>query len=268
MQAFSRLAFSFTLFVALVVEEKTQAGTITTQVVEDKGTVAIPNGHFEHVFKSHMSLTLGPEWGDLAGHFERNNNEQLVWVNTGPPIVLHFANVYPKEVDVPENPKPNKFKVDSFFDIFVELDPNNLQQPLKPLEPNMSIQPGPNTNMEGAFDTLIQGTVTPISDLSQLPTSNANDTNIVWDLSQFSSTTGNFFLIEYDVPNAFVLTGVAEPSTLLLAACGALGAAGYARRRKAAHPTYDAPVSSGSGKLSWRPAWQPDSPEFGRARTT
>src|SRR4051794_2970243 len=70
-----------------------RAGLITQQVVDDKGEVSIPNGHFEHQFGSHMSADLGPEWGGQAGHYERMNREKLVWVNDGPPTVIHFANV-------------------------------------------------------------------------------------------------------------------------------------------------------------------------------
>jgi hypothetical protein len=196
--------------ISLALSAPASAGTITIQVEDDKGTVAIPNGFFQHVFGSHMSLTLGPEWGDLAGHFERNNNEHLVWVNTGPPTILHFANIFPKEIDVPENPRPDPGKFISFFDVFVELDMNSHWAPL---EPNMQID---NANMQGSSGTLYPGLVTPIHDLSQLPTSNANDTNIQWDLSQFATTTGNFFLIEYDLPNAFEATKTPEPSSFIL----------------------------------------------------
>jgi hypothetical protein len=233
------LQFEFLVPVAIVLalSAPANAGTITIQVEDDKGTVAIPNGFFQHVFGSHMSLTLGPEWGDLAGHFERNNNEHLVWVNTGPPTILHFANIFPKEIDVPENPNPDHFKVMSFFDVFVELDINDHWAPL---EPGVQIQ---DANMQGSSVTLFPGLVTPINDLSQLPTSNANDTNIKWDLSQFTTTRGNFFLIEYDLPNAFEATKTPEPSTFILLGSAIAGLLSFhltrrtARRRQASGMT-------------------------------
>ena len=198
------LAFGLTL------ASPANAGTITVQVKDDKGTVAIPNGSFQHVFLSHMSMTLGPEWGDLAGHFERDNNEQLVWVNNGPPTILHLANVFPKEIDVPENPNPNPHRPIDFFDIFVELNINNN---FAPLEPGMQIQ---GAEMQGSSGNFNPGIVTPINDLSQLPTSTANDTNIQWDLSNFTTTTGNFFLIEYTLPNALEATQIPEPAGFVL----------------------------------------------------
>jgi hypothetical protein len=210
MRRYLQFEFLVPVAIGLALSAPASAGTITLNVVDDKGTVAIPNGFFQHVFGSHMSMTLGPEWGELAGHFERNNNEHLVWVNTGPPTILHFANIFPKEIDVPENPNPNHFNPISFFDIFVELDINNHPAPL---EQGMQIQ---GANMQGSSGALYPGLVTPINDLSNLPTSNANDTKIVWDLSQFATTTGNFVLIEYDLPNAFEATKTPEPSAFIL----------------------------------------------------
>jgi hypothetical protein len=54
-----------------------------------------------------MPADLGAEWGDLAGHYERTNSEKLIGVNDGLPTVLHFANVFPKEVHVPQTPNPD-----------------------------------------------------------------------------------------------------------------------------------------------------------------
>ncbi len=214
--------------IGLALSAPASAGTMTIQVVDDKGTVAIPNGFFQHVFGSHMSLTLGAEWGDLAGHFERNNNEHLVWVNTGPPTILHFANIFPKEIDVPESPKPDPFKVINFFDVFVELDINSQWAPL---EPGMQIQ---DANMQGSSGALFPGLVTPINDLSHLPTSTANDTNIVWDLSNFATTTGNFFLIEYDLPNAFEATKTPEPSSSIMLSTAIAALVSFHLTRRAA----------------------------------
>src|SRR4029450_11068765 len=114
-------------------------------------------------------------------------------------------------------------------DVFTELD---LGGNVTPLEPGMGIQQGPSTTLQGASGTLYQGTVTPIDDLSLLPTSNVNDTQIVWDLSRFNTTTGNFYLVQYDLPNAFELTGVPEPSTLVLVATGIAGLLGYTWTRR------------------------------------
>lgn len=209
------LKFEFLVPVAigLALAAPASAGTITIQVVDDKGSVTIQPGFFQHVFGSHMSMTLGPEWGNLAGHFERDNNEQLVWMNTGPAITIHFANVFPKEIDVPENPNPNPSRPIDFFDIFTELNLDQLTNHPAPLEPGMQIQ---GANMQGSSGTIFQGSVTQITDLSKLPTSSVNDTNIQWDLSQFTSTTGNFYLIEYTLPNAFEATQIPEPSAMVL----------------------------------------------------
>ena len=205
------------------------AGTITQTVVDDKGSITIPNGHFETVFGSRMSADLGPEWGDLAGHYERKNSEKLVWVNDGPPIVIHFANVFPKEIHVPQTPAPNPHSPASFFDIFTEI---KLDGSLGPLEDGMQIEEGPDTFLEGASGTKYFGKVTPINDLALLPTSNANDTQIVWDLSQFSETTGNFYLIEYEMAPIDL---VPEPSTLALfgiALAALIGFRAWGRRRQ------------------------------------
>jgi hypothetical protein len=206
MKSIARLA----LLLALLVPFPALAGTITQTVVDDKGSVTIPNGHFEKVFGSRMSADLGPEWGDLAGHYERKNSEKLVWVNDGPPIVIHFANVFPKEIHVPQTPKPNPRGPTTFFDIFIELNPDGT---ISPLHGGMQIEEGPDTFLEGASGTKFFGKVTPINDLSLLPTSNANDTLIVWDLSKFTTTTGNFYLIEYELPPIEL---VPEPSALEL----------------------------------------------------
>ena len=197
------------------------AGKITTQVVEDKGSVIIPNGHYEKIFGSRMSADLGAEWGSSAGHYERTNSEKLVWVNDGPPTEFHFANVYPKEVHVPQNPAPNLYHIDSYFDIFTEL---HIDGDVFPLEPGMQIEEGPDTFLEGSSGTKYPGKVTPINDLSLLPTLTDKGTQIVWDLSRFSSTVGNFYLIEYDLP-PIELVDVSEPTTLLGCTL-ALGVAG------------------------------------------
>ena len=217
MRTFPYLKFLLAMLICLALAGLTHAGVIEHQVIDDKGSVTIQPGQFQSVFTSHMSVTLGAEWGELAGHFERDNGEKLVWVNNGPAITFHFANVFPMQIHVPQNPAPNFHAPLTFFDVFTELDLNGN---LTPLEPGMGIEQGPATRLQGASGALYQGTVTPINDLSQLPTSNANDTQIIWDLSRFNTTTGNFFLIQYDLPNAFELTGVPEPATLALLGAG------------------------------------------------
>jgi hypothetical protein len=199
------------LCVAILPWQPAFGGLITTQVVEDKGTLTIPNGHYEKVFGSHMSADLGPEWGELAGHYERKNSEKLVWKNDGPPTVLHFANVYPKETHVPQTPAPNPYHIDSFFDIFTELNVGDL---LLPLEPGMQIEEGTDTYFEGSSGTRYPGQVTPINDLNLLPTSTSNGTQIVWDLSRFATLTGNFYLIEYELPPVEI-ANVPEPAALV-----------------------------------------------------
>jgi hypothetical protein len=208
------------------------AGVITITVVDDKGSVSIPNGHFESVFGSRMSADLGPEWGDLAGHYERKNLERLVWVNDGPPTEIHFANVFPREVHVPQTPRPNPRRIHSFFDVFVELE---LDGSLGPLEPGMQILEGPDTYLEGASGEKYFGIVTPINDLSLLPTTGINGTEILWDLSPFSTTTGNFYLVEYRLPPS-AITGVPEPSTLVLLLGGSVVAFAAKRGRRGKHP--------------------------------
>jgi PEP-CTERM motif len=191
------------------------AGKITFQVVDDKGSNTIPNGHYEKIFGSRMTADLGAEWGSSAGHYERNNSEKLIWVNDGPPIVIKFANVFPQEIHVPEDPAPNVFHglyhIDSFFDVFTELHADG---GLSPLEPGMQIEEGPDTFLEGSSGTKYPGKVTPINDLNLLPTSTDNGTQIVWDLSRFPSTSGNYYLIEYDLP-PIELVDVPEPTTLI-----------------------------------------------------
>jgi hypothetical protein len=228
MHSYLKFDFLVSLAIGLALSAPANAGTFTLQVVDDKGSVTIQPGFFQHVFGSHMSMTLGPEWGNLAGHFERDNNEQLIWVNAGPAITLHFANVFPKEIDVPENPNPNPHRPIDFFDIFTELDINNHPAPL---EQGMQIQ---GANMQGSSGTLFPGVVTPINDLSNLPTSSANDTNIQWDLSQFTTTTGNFYLIEYTLPNALEATQIPEPPAFVLFGAAIAALASYRLTRRAA----------------------------------
>jgi hypothetical protein len=215
--------------IALALTGPAGAGVIVIDAVEDKGSFTFNPGHFESVFTSRMSLTLGAEWGELAGHFERRNNEKLVWVNDGPPITIRFANVYPKEIHVPQTPKPNPRAPISFFDVFVELELGT--DNLLPLEPGMQLEQTPPPTLEGASGALYPGTVTPIDDLSLLPTSTEFDTEIVWDLSRFATTRGNFFLVRYDLPNATELTGIPEPGTIGLVGAGLICLLGLGRMR-------------------------------------
>jgi hypothetical protein len=211
----------------LLFHTSANAGTITHTVVDDKGSVTIPNGHFERRFGSRMTADLGPEWGDRAGHYERMNSEYMVWVNDGPPIVLHFANVYPKETHVPQEPKPDVYRFGDFFDVFTEI---KLDGSLGPLEPGMQIQEGPDTYLEGSSGTRYPGKVTPINDLNQLPTSSSNGTQFVWDLSRFSTTVGNFFLIEYQLP-PIELVDIPEPSHVALLVGLAICSQALSKRR-------------------------------------
>jgi len=211
---------------SLVLPMHVRAGTITFEVLDDKGTIEIPNGHFEMVFTSRMSLDLGSEWGDLAGHYERRNGEKLVWVNDGPPILINFANVFPRELHVPQTQAPDPGRVQSFFDVFFMIEPNGSWVPL---EPGMQIVPGPDTFLQGSSGTKFPGIVTPINDLTLLPTSGINGTEVVWDLSQFSTTIGNFYLIEYQVPPIEL---VPEPATLILTGVGLLALSFRNRSRR------------------------------------
>ncbi|MBL8484978.1 MAG: PEP-CTERM sorting domain-containing protein [Rhodocyclaceae bacterium] len=217
------------LLTGMLADLAAQAGLISIDVVDDKGSITIQPGHFERVFGSRMSLTLGAEWGSRAGHYERGNREKLVWVNTGQPITLRFANIFPREIHVPQTPAPNPHAPLSFFDVFVELD---ISGNVLPLEAGMQIEQAPEPPaLQGASGTWYEGVVTPLADLSQLPTSSPEAPQIVWDLSDFGTLTGNFYLIRYELPNAFELTGIPEPSSLALAGLGALLCG--ARRRPA-----------------------------------
>ena len=233
---FRRIAMAVATFLMLGVPHATSAGVITLTVVDDKGSVSIPNGHFELVFGSRMSADLGAEWGELAGHYERRNSEKLVWVNDGPPTVIRFANLFPREVHVPQTPAPNPGTFHSFFDVFFELE---LDGTFGPLEPGMQIIEGPDTYLEGAAGEKYFGIVTPITDLSLLPTTGINDTEVIWDLSGFSTTIGNFYLIEYQLPPA-AIANVPEPSIFALwSASVGIGMLQCMRRRR--HPVRFSP---------------------------
>lgn len=83
---------------------------------------------------------------------------------------------------------------------------------------------GASTNAE------FTASITPINDLINLPTSSLNNTNIVWDLSQFSETTGDFFLARATLP-VIELQKTPESSNLLgIYILGTLGASIIASR--------------------------------------
>jgi hypothetical protein len=206
-----------TAMAALTLAGAVQAGTIQQVVVEDKGiviaitpiTVTVPSLDF---------IIDAPEPIPIPVIVP---NEETVFLLES----VHLFNVYPFEIEVPQQPDGSVLcsQMIDFFDVFAAGDVNGLCPLPDGTVLLASVFFGPTSGRSYA------ATVTPISDLANLPTSSANDLMITWDLSSFSDTTGNFYLAQVSIP-VNDLAGCPEPSALALLGFGALGFLGYARR--------------------------------------
>ncbi len=173
-----------------------RAGVIFGTALEFKGafqqTVPVK------IFTSSMYIKLVSGWGARDGeeHF-RLNGEKIINIPVGPPILVY--NLYPVVIHVPQ--------------------PSGFADPLAPIDfftvmatdQGNGIGPLPNgwqedsATLEDDFGVQHPGTITHISDLSLLPTSSLNDTQIQWDLSQVQNRTGNYYLAQ------FTMTGMEVP---------------------------------------------------------
>jgi hypothetical protein len=190
------------------------AGIISFTVSEFKGTV-VPVVPIVEEFLSRIEIQVAPPPIVVDLIF----NEEIVAFLVGPPIDVY--NFYHQTIEIPQ--PPGFFQlIDIFWFIAADVGAG-----IGPLPDGAALQSaaliGPVTG------TLYPATITPISDLSALPTSSANDISINWDLSALSDTTGNFFLAQASIP---VSELVPEPSSIVLFATGALAVAAYSRRRR------------------------------------
>ena len=187
-----------------------QAGVIAGAALEFKGvfqpTVPV------RVFTSSMYIKLVSGWGARDGeeHF-RLNGERIINIPAGPPILVY--NLYPVIIHVPQ---PSGFadpQAPIDFYCVMATDQGNGIGPLPTGWQEDS------ATIEDAFGVQHPGNITPISDLSLLPTSSIHDTQIQWDLSQVQSRTGNYYLAQFtmtgmEVPEPAI--GLAMPLLLLL----------------------------------------------------
>jgi hypothetical protein len=191
-----------------------RAGVITGLALEDKGVYqpVVP----VKTFTSSMYIKLVSGWGARDGeeHF-RLNGETVVMLPAGPPV--HVYNLYPVLIHVPQpGGLANPNAPISFFDVFVG-DINDTGQ-IGSLPNDWVLT---SAEIIDGYGNTHAGTITLLSDLTtQLPTSNANDTQIQWDLSGIAQKQGRFFLVEYTMTANQVVGAVPEPSSAALAGLG------------------------------------------------
>lgn len=220
-------AFAITAAVLVLggAESSSRAGVILGAVLEDKGvfqpTVPVK------VFTSSMYAKLVSGWGPRDGQeFFRLNNEKIVLVPAGPPV--HVYNLTPAVIHVPQ---PGGFANPnapiSFFDVFVGDIGDTGQIGGVPNDWTLT-----EAQILDGLGNVHNGTISLLNDLTtQLPTSNANDTSIQWDLSSISQKQGRFFLVEFTM-TGYQLMGIPEPASLAMSLIGGAGLLAYRWRRR------------------------------------
>ncbi len=192
--------------------------------------VPVPGDTWSQTFISTNTHTLGIEWPN-PGTFINTNIETLTWQS--PPSVVAFPvfNVVCLALAVPEPPDGPALDPDTEIEIFsVTTSGSDGSNPddLGPLPSGVTEN---GASFYGNNGVTYPVTVTPITDLTDLPTSSAIDASITWNLSAFTTTTGNFDLESVIVPEAAI---VPEPSTFALLGIGTVSLLGYAARRRTA----------------------------------
>jgi hypothetical protein len=194
------------------------AGVIAGTALEFKGVFqpTVPTV----VFTSRMYIKLVSGWGARDGEeHTRLNGERVINIPVGPPVLVY--NLYPVIIHVPQ--------------------PLGLADPTAPID-FYSVMLADQGNGIGGLPTgwamteasLVDGsgnvheaTITPLGSLANLPTSSANDTQIVWDLTEVPNQTGNFYLARYTMTGA----QVPEPAGLAVVLAG-VGALSLVRSRR------------------------------------
>lgn len=221
----SAYTFAAAVLIPAAVGNSCLGGVIIGAVLEDKGLFQ-PVAPVT-VFTSHMYIKLVSGWGARDGtEAFRLNGEKVVMLPVGPPV--HVYNLYPALIHVPQpGGLANPNAPVSFFDVFVG-DVNNTGD-IGSVPDDWTLE---EAQIEDGLGNIHMGVISQISDLTtQLPTSNANDTQIQWDLSGISQTQGRFFLVEYTM-SANQAVGIPEPSTLVMTVLGVGGGLGLAGRRR------------------------------------
>lgn len=191
-------------------------GTITIQPVIP--TTVTKTSHFRP--KSCMSLNPNMTLDPVTVP-----NTETINVPSGPPLTFNLYNVYPLVIDVPGT-SVKTASID-IYDILAA----DTGSGIAALPDGLSLQQATFFGTVNNMGYVAQ--ITPISDLANLPTSSANDSAITWDLSQFTGTTGNFYLSKVTVPLEDV-AAVPEPQSgglLLSGTLGMLVCAGVRHRR-------------------------------------
>lgn len=127
------------------------------------------------------------------------NNEMIEVTETKK---FGIVNVYPGKIDRIELPSigdligiPWLMSSSTFDEISGEIDPNNFSLISMPEE--TSLKEASIFGLKSGIE--YSASITEINDLSTLPTSFLN-TEVTWDLSKFSETTGNFYLAQVEIP--------------------------------------------------------------------
>ncbi len=187
----------------------------------------VPTGEVRQVnvvsfWENEITGELYPEFRNDQGELLPHLNSEIIQVTETK--TFGVVNVYPGETEIIELPSisdllgiPWLMSASTFDENSGEIDPENF---------SLISMPEGTSLIEASMFGLRSGSeytasITQINDLSMLPTSFLN-TNVTWDLSNFSETTGTFFLAEVQMPFEEITSAtdiihqpVHEPNTIL-----------------------------------------------------
>jgi len=203
--------------------ESVQAGEVViVDIYEEKNFLALAPGTYE--VPSVNNIICFDICTDRIKNVRIHNREKITV--SGPDFTAGFKkyyNVYPMFFGIVQPVVPGQ-KIDLFSILAGDTGTGIGSLPSGTILESANVI-GVNTG--NAYNS----EVTLINDLNNLPNSSSNNTNIAWDLSGFSTITGNFYLAKTTIPLEDICPIPEPTSTLSLLALGTLGAASTLKRK-------------------------------------